>query len=166
LEVGLPFGLAVEADALYRRTGFQASAANGDYDIFVHERANLWEFPVQLKYRIPVSPAKPFLEVGYVRRIIGGDVDTNVTGNLPNFPGMTYSTYYSEWNDSNGVVIGGGIQFALGHLHLSPTVRYTHWTDNTVAGVFGGPHSVFSGGPWRSNQDQVDVLLGVTWKLR
>lgn len=166
VELGLPFGLAVEADAIYRRAGIQASASNGDYNIFVHEHANLWEFPVLLKYRIPVSVAKPFLEVGYVRRITGGDIGRKVTGNLPNWPGMTYSTYYSNWYDSNGVVVGGGVQFALGHLRLAPTVRYTRWTGDTATGAFGGAHAIFSGQPWQSNQNQVDVLLGVAWKFR
>ncbi len=161
----MPLGFAVEADALYRRAGFQTSASNGSYSIFAAEHANLWEFPVLLKYRIPLTAAKPFLESGYVPRIIGGSVDRNYVDNLPAGQG-TYSTYYSTWSNRNGLAVGGGIQFALGPLRLSPTVRYTYWTDSTVSGAYGGPHAIFSAPPWQSTQNQVDVLLGVAWKFR
>jgi hypothetical protein len=168
LEIGLPLGLAVEADALYRRAGVQTSASNGSYSIFVDEHANLWEFPILLKYRIPLPAARPFVEVGYAPRIIGGSVSRNVVENLPYDcqMGATCATYYSSWSNSNGIVVGGGVQFALGHLRLAPTVRYTYWTDSTFMGAYGGPHAVFSGPPWQSNQNQVDVLLGVAWKIR
>jgi hypothetical protein len=165
LEIGLPLGLAVEADALYRRSGFQTSASNGNYSVFAEERANLWEFPILLKYRIPFPAAKPFLEVGYAPRIVGGSVSRYYVDNLPVGQG-TYSTYYSIWSNSNGIVVGGGVQFALGHLRLSPTVRYAYWIDSAFTGAYGGPHDLFSGLPWQSNQNQVDVLLGVAWKVR
>ncbi len=83
VEIGLPFGLAVEADALYRRAGFQTSASNGDYNIFAVEHANLWEIPILLKYRFPFPLAKPFLEAGYAPRITGGSITRSVTENLP-----------------------------------------------------------------------------------
>jgi hypothetical protein len=165
LEVGLPFGLAIEADALYRRTGFQVSASSGSYYIFGDERANLWEVPILLKYRIPLTAARPFLEAGYVSRVIGGSVSRNTAQNLPEGV-VTYSSYDSTWSNSNGLVVGGGVQFALGRLHLSPVVRYTYWNDSTVAGGSGGPGAYFYAPAWRSNQNQVDVLLGVAWKVR
>jgi hypothetical protein len=165
LEVGLPFGLAVEADALYRRAGFQVSASSGSYYIFGDERANLWEVPILLKYRIPLTAARPFLEAGYVSRVIAGSVSRNTAQNLPEGV-VTYESYYSTWSNSHGLVVGGGVQFALGHLRLSPTVRYTYWTDSTFTGGSLGPGSYFYAPPWQSNQNQVDVLLGVAWKVR
>lgn len=166
LEVGLPFGLAVEADALYRRAGFQTSASNGDYNVFAVEHANLWEVPILLKYRIPIAAAKPFLEAGYVSRVIAGSPTKNEVDHLPGGIVYTYSTYYSNWSNDNGFVVGGGVQFALGHLRLSPVIRYTRWSGSTVMGAYAGPMEIFSAPPWQSNQNQVDVLLGVAWKVR
>jgi hypothetical protein len=158
-------GLAVEADALYRREGFQVSASSGSYSLFGDEHANLWEVPVLLKYRIPLPIAKPFLEAGYASRVIGGSVSRNVTANLPGGV-VTYGTYDSKWSNSNGFVVGGGVQFALGHLRLSPVVRYTRWSGSSVTGGSGGPGTYFYLPTWQSNQNQVDVLLGIAWKFR
>lgn len=171
LEVGLPLGLAVEADALYRRAGFQTSVSAGSYYVHAAEHANLWEVPILLKYRIPLPAARPFLEAGYAIRVVGGSISTSNVENLP-YPygtgqGETFSTYYSNWSTSHGIVIGGGVQFALGHLRLSPTVRYTRWTDSTVSGAYAGPHELFYNiPPWQSNQNQVDLMLGIAWKVR
>jgi len=171
LEVGLPFGLAVEADALYRRAGFRTSVSDGSYYVHADEHANLWEVPILLKYRIPLPAARPFLEAGYAIRVVGGSISNSYVQNLPypyGYDGSseTYSTYYSNWSTSHGLVVGGGVQFALGHLRLSPTVRYTRWTDSTVSGAYAGPHELFNAPPWQSNQNQVDVLLGIAWKVR
>ncbi len=171
LEIGLPFRLAVEADALYRRAGFQTSVSSGSYYVHADQHANLWEVPILLKYRIPLPAAKPFLEAGYAIRVVGGSISSSNVENLP-YPcgtgmGETCSTYYSNWSTSHGLVVGGGVQFALGQLRLSPTVRYTHWTGSTVSGAFAGPKEIFYNiPPWQSNQNQVDVMLGVAWKLR
>lgn len=170
LEVGLPFRLAVEADALYRRAGFRTSASNGSYYVRGAEHANLWEVPILLKYKMPLPAVKPFLEAGYAIRVVGGSVRSSYTQDLPNGCGQgeTCSTYSADWSTSNGLVVGGGVQFALGRLRLSPTVRYTRWTDNTVSGGYDrAPKPVFYNvPPWQSNQNQVDVLLGIAWKLR
>jgi hypothetical protein len=165
VEIGLPLGLAIEADALYRSEGFRVSASSGSYFMFGDEHANLWEVPILLKYRIPLPIAKPFLEAGYASRVIGGPVSRNVTANLPGGV-VTFGTYNSQWSNSNGLVVGGGVQFALGRLRLSPVVRYTRWTGSTFMGRSGGPGEYFYLTAWQSNQNQVDVLLGVAWKFR
>jgi hypothetical protein len=56
--------LGVEVDALYRREGFQSSFSNVFFGVSSEERANSWEFPMLLKYRLPVPLVKPFAEVG------------------------------------------------------------------------------------------------------
>jgi hypothetical protein len=43
LDIGLPFGFGVEADALYRREGYQTSFSSFAYSVFSDERANSWE---------------------------------------------------------------------------------------------------------------------------
>src|ERR1700691_5923584 len=57
LDIGLPLGLGIEVDALYRREGYQSS-----FSAPFEEHANSWEFPMLLKYRLPFPLIKPFIE--------------------------------------------------------------------------------------------------------
>ncbi|HUE03990.1 MAG TPA: hypothetical protein VMR62_30840 [Bryobacteraceae bacterium] len=136
LDIGLPLGLGFEADALYRREGFQSS------DLTTHENGNSWQFPLLLKYRLPFPLVKPVLECGYAPRVINGPI----------------SDYASPV--SHGIVIGGGVQFGIGRLRLSPVVRYTHWNNVGVVVVFPNGPTI------QSAQNQVDILVGVGWKVR
>jgi outer membrane receptor protein involved in Fe transport len=152
LDIGLPLGFGVEVDALYRREGFQSSFSNPYYSVSSEERANSWEFPLLLKYRLPVPLVKPFAEVGYAPRVIDGSI-TNNSGSAP-------STTGEHWPDSQGLVVGGGVQLAIGRLRLSPGVRYTHWNNTPITGVY-------SNGPsFESTQNQADILVGIEWKIR
>jgi hypothetical protein len=136
LDIGLPLGLGFEADALYRPWGFQSPSFG------VSESGNSWEFPLLLKYRLPVPVVKPFVEGGYAPHVTNGSIGSFVPGAI------------------DGVVIGGGVDFGIGRLRLSPTVRYTHWNHNAIV-------LVISNGPTiESSQNQVDILLGVGWKVR
>lgn len=50
VQFGLPLGLRVEADALYRSAGYSASQ---------------WRFPLLVQYRLGTPILKPFVEAGY-----------------------------------------------------------------------------------------------------
>lgn len=65
-----------------------------------------WEFPIMAKYRFPVSPVTPFLEVGPSFR---------TTGNRNTEPSHF------------GVSAGAGFDWQWGALRISPTLRYTRW---------------------------------------
>lgn len=133
VEVGLPLGLGFEADALYRRVGFSDRFYGGP----TAQYGNSWEFPLLLKFRLPFPVVKPFVEAGYAPRVIGSANGT-----------------------SHGLVIGGGVQFGIGRLRLSPAVRYTYWST-------GVPLIVYADGPTLvTAQNQADILLGVAWRLR
>lgn len=146
LDIGLPFGLGFEADVLYRREGYQASSFySGQFD----SHANSWEFPLLLKYRLPFPLVKPFLEAGYAPRVISGTVHYSLNN----------TTMDTNYPTSQGIVVGGGVQIAIGRLRLSPELRYTRWNNAPMLVYFGnGPESI-------STQNQVDVLLGISWKL-
>jgi len=112
-----------------------------------------------LTYRVPVPVVKPFAEVGYAPRVGSGTLDSNL---LVVFPTQSYQQqhYRATWQTSGGVVVGGGVRFGLGRLRLSPQVRYTHWNN---AAAYGN----YPDGPlYQSTQNQVDVLLGIGWKVR
>lgn len=108
VDIGLPFGLGIEVDALYRREGYQGGPVlyNGDFT----EHANSWEFPLLLKYRLPVPLLRPFLEVGYAPRVISGRVHYYTSNTVSG----------TDYPASQGVVVGGGVQFGVGRLPWRP----------------------------------------------
>ena len=161
LEIGLPLRLEVEVDALYRREGYQASFSSQFYTAFYDERANSWEFPILLKYRFPSPVARPFLEAGYAPRVIHGSISSNGTDDFPFSAPQYYASRAStNWPMSHGIVVGGGVRFAIGRLHLSPELRYTRWSNSAISGSYD------DGPSWQSTQNQVDVLLGIAWRFR
>src|ERR1035438_4172344 len=92
VEVGLPRRLAVEFDALYRREGYQTAFGNFAYNVYSDERANSWEFPILLKYRLPVPVVKPFVEVGYAPRVIPGSITSDSQSTFPTIAPFQHST--------------------------------------------------------------------------
>jgi hypothetical protein len=138
LDLGLPLGFGFEADALYRRVGFSDQEFGGP----IPERGSSWEFPLLLKYRLPLPLVKPFVEGGYAPRVLQGP------------------TFDSGSAGSHGLVLGGGAQFGIGRLHLSPTVRYTRWNDGAVLIVYPNGPTI------KMALNQVDILLGIAWKVR
>ncbi|MGD1094199.1 MAG: hypothetical protein ABSB35_19710 [Bryobacteraceae bacterium] len=161
VEIGLPFGLGVEVDALYRREGYSSSFSNFAGSNYSQERANSWEFPMLLKYKFPFALIKPFVEGGYAPRVINGTVNNNgFTVNLQTGQQMYGQSHYSTNDASQGLVIGGGVQLSVGRLLISPEVRYTRWNNQPVLVVEP------DGPTFGSSQNQVDILVGLSWKLR
>jgi hypothetical protein len=162
VELGLPLGFAVEFDALYHRHGYQISSGNFFGSSNERERANSWEFPMLLKYKLPVFKVKPFVEVGAAPRRISGTISVSgssldtATGKYT----LSSGSLRTAWSSTFGVVTGGGIQFGLGRLRLSPEVRYTHWTNTPIDVTFA------DGPSFRSTQEQLDVLIGIGWRFR
>jgi len=158
VELGLPFGLAVEVDALYRREGY-SSFSGFIGDEWERERANSWEFPILLKYKLRFPVVKPFVEAGYAPRVIDGAIDTSF-GECHE-PGECVSPQQihsgADWNSTHGVIFGGGVQVAFGRLRISPEVRYTRWS-NAVVNSPGNS-------PIQSARNQVDAVLGIGWKV-
>ena len=66
-----------------------------------------------------------------------------------------------SYSPSVGFVAGGGLQFNLGRLRLAPQVRYTRWATAPVGGLYYSLGSTYS-----SNQNQVDLLVGISWKVK
>jgi hypothetical protein len=159
-ELGLPFGLAVEVDTLYRREGYRSTVNYLGGNSFARETANSWEFPLLLKYKLPLPVAKPYLVAGYAPRVVNGHIDAN--GLTIDFGTGVQTVFTSHtgtnWDVSHGLVVGGGIQLGIGALRLSPEVRYTYWSNPAIKEF--GPDYAF-----QSAQNQVDVLVGIGWKV-
>jgi hypothetical protein len=157
VELGLPLGLGVEFDALYRREGYRTSFSNFAGSFSDRERANSWEFPILLKYKLPFPIVKPYIAGGYAARVINGSIDSNgYTIDLSNDQiTLVHSHSATNWKTSRGIVVGGGVRFTIGALQVSPEVRYTYWNNAPIS----------FNDRFQSTQNQVDVLLGLGWRL-
>ena len=156
----LPLGFAIQFEALYRRQGYSAGNGTPLYTSSIREADNVWEFPLLARYRIPFRRIRPFAEAGWAPRITHGAQD--VSGCY--LSSLTAYTCYSghsdtAWPVTYGVVAGGGIQFAAGRLQFAPEVRFTHWNRQNIYGYFG------DGPSYGSTQNQLDVLLGISFRL-
>jgi hypothetical protein len=144
LELRLPLGLAVEADALYRPMEFkvqQTSAGNAGLASFLLGtspgsvlvgQVNAWEFPILAKYRLPLPVFKPYAEAGPSFRATGTSVAKHMS--------------------RTGVSAGIGVETRVGPLLVAPEVRYTHWGAD---GAYGSTYHV------TSYPNQVEFLMGV-----
>ena len=167
IEIGLPFLFAFEADALYRRTGYNAIAGGLGTDSTTRLRANTWDFPLLAKYYLKprIGPVRLYATGGYVVRYLSGfDIAIHTLGVAPvtrkpiDFTFHTSSSqYYVRDNPASGFVAGGGARLHVGRLAVAPEVRYTRWVGLTFDDF--GSHGFFV----TSLQNQADVLVGITF---
>ena len=158
--IGLPLGFALEFDALYRRQGYSAAGGNAFYYSSIREADNVWEFPLLARYRIPRRGTRPFIELGWSPRIMHGSQDVNSSYTNA----QLHTVYYSQrvpvdWPTTHGVVVGGGLELALGRLRFAPEVRYTRWNRRAIVGDLPLPY-----GPYGSTLGQLDFFLGIGWR--
>ncbi len=137
IEMDLTHGLAVEFDALYHRQGFFYTFYHSTQNYTSRERENSWEFPLLLKYRRRFSVLNPFIQGGVAARTMSGGFGSDA-----------------------GFIAGGGLEFNRGRLRLAPQFRYARWATAPVSGLYYSLGSIYS-----SNQNQVDVLVGIVWKV-
>jgi hypothetical protein len=163
IEIGLTHGFAVEFDAVYHRQGFFSTFYHDTLYYTNRVRDNSWEFPLLLKHKLRFSVLNPFIEAGVAPRTITGTVAGAVQVSLtpPSPPSALGPRVPMGYSPSVGFVVGGGLQFNPGHLRLAPQVRYTRWATASIGGLYYGLGSTYS-----SNQNQVDLLVGVSWKVR
>jgi len=146
-EVRLPFHLAIEVDALYRKMSYTGSFT-GTTPVDVNTSGNTWEFPLLLKYRFGSELVKPFVDGGFSWNRLGGLTET-VT---------TIATGGSISRASNsalrGLVFGAGLDVKLLVIHVQPEVRFTRW---------GAKRYFDAGDFFGRNQNQAEFLLGISF---
>jgi hypothetical protein len=163
IQVGLPLNFGLEFDAIYHRQGYLYQiGALPSVTTIQSERASDWEFPLLVKYKLPIPRVKPFAEVGLAPRKITGTItsDYEQISQLSNQLLFSTGRMGTNWANSVGFVAGGGVEFAVGRLRLSPELRYTMWTTKPIY-EFPPPPGVL-----QSSQNQVDMVIGIAWKLR
>src|SRR6185437_7816944 len=132
VELRLPFGLVVEADALYRPLHLTTQTEGLGHALFTSSTTSSWEFPILAKYRFGFPLVHPYIEAG------------------PSFRALASRGNYLS---GKGITAGLGIEANALLLRIAPEFRYTHWGNDAPAprGVFYSP----------SNRNQVEFLVGI-----
>ena len=140
VELKLPAGFAIEADALYRpltvttqtRVIPQSPTLRS---IDVHSM----EFPILAKYHFTHTPiVKPYAEAGPIFRYVAEDAG-----------------YLSR----GGFAMGAGVDFKLLLVRITPELRYSRWGSDsapTAAKFVGLPYVP-------SKQNQAEFLIGLSF---
>jgi hypothetical protein len=143
---------------LYNRLGFaDLTKAVALIYVYTNVSADSWTFPVLAKYRIPaIHAVHPYIDAGpSFRTDIGVSVSTtkiiDCCGGIVTGPVHSTSDFHLDDRSSSGFVVGCGTVFRVGPFHISPEIRYTRWRADRMPDPF-----------LYSNQNQVEVLLGIT----
>lgn len=169
VEVRLPRRLSVELDALYKHLNYDytyysfSPGSSGSYTHGQQNALNRWEFPLLLKYHLWNENRGFYLAAGpTVNHISGWHSNIEFYGQGVNGP------FNNSWTSdarpveltrrgTGGIVVEGGWDFHWGIVRASPELRYTRWVNsNFTEPPFFTPFL-------RSNQNQIEFLLGVTF---
>ena len=159
IEVLLPHGFGIEADAVYGRFGYGDTVYLLGYST-ERARDNLWQVPIVAKYRLR-KPLHSYALVGYSFERAGGRVDYSGVQTNPYVLGYAapFSGSYAIGNSTDhGVVAGGGIEIGAGHIHVAPEVRYIRWKDPLYAEYGSRGYCVAVA------QNEVQILVGLSWR--
>jgi opacity protein-like surface antigen len=152
IELHLPLRFSVQLDALYGNFTYRSVAGSqaGQTVANAITSSDQWQFPLQLKYRFSGEFLRPFVNTGASFRHLYNlnQVPQFITG-----PSSGQTNYGS--NTKAGFVIGGGVEFKLGPIKISPEIRYTRWGADTFRQGIGGVFDL------SSNEGQ--FLVGVTF---
>ncbi|MGA2881804.1 MAG: porin family protein [Bryobacteraceae bacterium] len=146
VELHLPLGFSVEADALYHPLDLTQEINNGTSTFRNSTLISSWEFPILAKYHfLPFPLLKPYVEAGPSFRATGGAV----------------SNYLSK----AGFTVGAGVEIKFRRLHLEPELRYIRWGADanltygqTITGVPAPATNLAA-----SNLNQVQFLVGIAF---
>jgi hypothetical protein len=153
VELGLPLGFALEADALYSRLGYSIDSHHIGVRYNDRVRANAWEFPVLAKYHAAL-PLRPSIFFGISPRHASVRVDSFSEWTLGTTT-ITSSTTTSRAKD-HAWVFGGGLELAAGYLRVAPEIRFLH----TNVPQYPTPWNLASYLPLPSNEAAIFLGLG------
>lgn len=142
--LNLPLGLSIQADALYRRVGYEYTRIGNN--TFATAKTNAWQFPIMGKWAFLPGPIKPFVEGGVAFQKIS---DWTLIGDAFRDSGALTN------NPTVGATFGVGIQLKLGRVRIEPEARYTRWGVDAV----NNPIDTIA----KINRHQGDFLVGITF---
>ncbi len=152
IQFNLPARFSIEFDALYRRLGYQYEQPFPN-TVYAKTVANSWEFPMLVKWAILPGPVRPFIDGGASIRHISGLRQFRSVANAAGVE-INNATEFNKRNDI-GFVFGGGVEFKVGVLRISPELRYTRWGSEN----FRDPINSLL----RTNRNQGDFMIGLTF---
>lgn len=168
LVLRLPRGFGFEFDVLYKRLGYDLNFTPQPAVPVVQEHtwttANSWEFPLLGRYRLPrFASITPRILAGVSFRAVSGASTAGQCEPVASQYSQLCATTAPAQNpdphlsarSSFGGTFGAGVEKRIGPLRLAPELRYTRWRAD--AGSSGSPFDL------RSNPNQLDLLLGVTF---
>ena len=133
VELGLPFGFSVEADAFYRPLNLTVDQTTIPLGTFrTSTDITSWEFPILAKYHFGHLPiVKPYVGAGPIFRAVrsGGSYLSNA-----------------------GFSLAGGLEIKILRLRVLPEIRYSHWGSDAIAR---------SSINYPSNKEQAEFLIGL-----
>lgn len=134
LELNLPIGFAIEANALYKRPGYEIGA--------LRERHSQWEFPILLKgYPLGRNPViQPYTGAGISFRRTGAKAAGDDANQV-----------------NRGLVLAAGIRNGPGRIKIAPELRFTRWLG--AARLYSG----LPDGRAETGRNQLELLIGVTF---
>ncbi len=150
LQVGLPHGLGVDVEFLYKR--FDLGLVSVSNRIAVHRV----ELPLMLRYAFPGLPVRPFVHAGisFNRVIAVGGENACPEGGAGFYCIGSETVAQLRHRHTHGPVLGAGLVFRRARVDLVPEVRLTRWVDRN----FGTRDS-----PTQSNLTQIELLLSVAF---
>lgn len=152
IELNLPFRFSVQLDALYGNFTYRSVAGSqaGQTIANAITSSDQWQFPLQLKYRFSGEVLRPFVNTGASFRHLYN------LNQVPQFiTGPSTGQINIGSNTKAGFVIGGGVEFKLGPIKISPEVRYTRWGADTFRQGIGGVFDL--------NSNEAQFLVGLTF---
>lgn len=152
LDLSIAGPLSVRFNALYQRVSFRQEAF-GRYILASKTTGDLWQFPILLKCRIPAGEWDPFITAGP-----SFQVATRITRSSmsPSSPTPYVDHPEPEHRAIAGFAAGAGVDLKRGRLRISPEVRYTRWSTQTILTDINRVGTKL---------DQLQVLVGITLAL-
>jgi hypothetical protein len=155
VEIFLPWKLAFEVDALYRRYHQDIASGlvvprGGNYSFGMRSgaEANAWLFPVLLKYTPVDRKFSPFVTAGTTLRRLGPLTGQGFALDL--FLRPYPQPFYRDGQFDAAITAGGGVRWRLAFLDLSPEIRFLHWTSSNYPPI----------------QNQAMLMIGITFAAR
>lgn len=137
VELNLPLGFSIEADALYRRLNLTTvNRVIPQQSVTISNGYSSWEFPVLGKLRVfPLPFVKPYVEAG-----------------------PTFRTTGSSFNNFSkaGFTAGVGVELKLFKIRISPDIRYTRYGSDSKPGSIVNFLAT-------SNVNQAEFLIGLSF---
>jgi hypothetical protein len=138
VELNLPFGLSVEADALFRPLNLTTVTQVIPFNTATRRSADFgsMEFPILLKAHFLHTPiVKPYVEAGPTFRYVASKV---------------------PYLSNSGFAVGAGVDVKLLLVRIAPELRFSHWGSDSAS-----PLRNVSLPP--SNQNQAEFLIGLSF---